>query len=476
MAPPHLLLKTVFHITAVAGQLYCYLIRDFSFTSGIKRLKAMLYSPKKLPLSVLLCEVLFLCLIFPANTHAEGIPEWQPEAQRDENRPIFQAADKTSLIEGMNTLAIRGNGSPSANGWWTKTVSVSPEKHYGFRTYFLAEDVDNPSRSILARVIWQDVDGNETGLPEYPATLLTKKSGGWGIIQQNYYSPPGAVTARLELVFRWDIDGRVFFRHTSFTEISPPALRKVRISSIHFRPRSSKSARENLEKFAAFVAEAAEKKADIVCLPEGITLVGTGKNYLETSEPVPGPTTDFMGRIAEAHNLYIVANIYEREGEAVYNTSVLLDRKGKIAGKYRKVCLPREEIDGGLTPGDSFPVFATDFGMIGLMTCWDVFFPEPARILSRKGAEIIFMPIWGGNLTLAKARAIENQIYLVSSSYDMKTGIFDHEGNLIVEGTENNPVAIKTIDMNKRTLWPWLGDFKNRIPREKPPARSMEND
>ena len=110
--------------------------------------------------------------------------------------------------------------------------------------------------------------------------------------------------------------------------------------------------------------------------------------------------------------------------------------------KYRKVSLPREEIDGGLTPGKSFPVFDTDFGRIGLMTCWDVFFPESARSLAGKGAEIIFLPIWGGNLDLARARAIENQVYLVSSTYDMKTGIFNREGKLIVEGSETDPVAV----------------------------------
>jgi len=78
------------------------------------------------------------------------------------------------------------------------------------------------------------------------------------------------------------------------------------------------------------------------------------------------------------------------------------------------------------------------------------------------------MPIWGGDLTLSKARAIENQIYLVSSTYDMKTGVFNKKGELIVEGTEENPVAIVEVDLNKRELWKWLGEFRNRIQREMP--------
>jgi predicted amidohydrolase len=146
----------------------------------------------------------------------------------------------------------------------------------------------------------------------------------------------------------------------------------------------------------------------------------------------------------------------------------LIGRDGILKGKYRKTALPREEIDGGITPGNEYPVFDTDFGRIGMMICWDVFFPEVARQISLNGAEIIFMPIWGGDLTLSKARAIENQIYLVSSTYDMKTGIFDKTGNLIAEGTEDNPLAIADIDLNEREIWWWLGEFRNRIKRERP--------
>ena len=332
--------------------------------------------------------------------------------------------------------------------------------------------LEEHNRHILAKVIWIDKEGKQAELPEYPATELETDAIGWSVIQGTYQAPTDAVSAKLELIFRWSPHGSVVFRDTSFTETVSPESRDVTIATIHFRPRNSSSARDNLVKFAEFIHQASKLNADIVCLPEGITLVGTGNNYLDSSEPVPGPTTEFMGETARKHGLYIVANIYEKENEALYNTSILLDREGRLAGKYRKVSLPREEIEGGLSPGDSFNVFETDFGRIGLMTCWDVFYPVPARTLAMKGAEIIFLPIWGGNIDLAKARAIENQVYLVSSSYDMKTGIFDHEGNLIAEGTEENPVAVKTLDLNKRTLWPWLGDFRSRIPREKPPTET----
>jgi len=136
----------------------------------------------------------------------------------------------------------------------------------------------------------------------------------------------------------------------------------------------------------------------------------------ECAEPIPGPATEYFGRLASEHNLYIVAGLTERVGIAIYNTAALVGPEGFV-GKYRKVCLPREEIEAGVTPGDAYPVFSTRFGKVGMMVCWDVHFPEVARNLSNHGAEVIAMPIWGANLTLASARAIENQVYLVSSTF-----------------------------------------------------------
>jgi predicted amidohydrolase len=321
--------------------------------------------------------------------------------------------------------------------------------------------------------VWQDAAGEEVERAEYPATADEQTPDGWRIIRNTYAAPDGAVKAKVELVYRWDADGEVYFGGVTLQETSGLQARKVRLAAVHHRPRNTTSPQENLDQFAPLIRQAAMQKADIVCLPEGITLVSTGKTFLEVSEPVPGPSTKFLGEIARENGVYVVAGIYEREGPVIYNTAVLLGRDGELQGKYRKVCLPREEIQGGITPGDALPVFETDFGRIGMMICWDVAFPEPARMLALQGAEVILMPIWGGNLNLAKARAIENQIYLVSSTYDMKTGVFDQEGELVVEGTEENPVAVVEVDLNKQKLWWWLGDYKNRIPRELPTRKAI---
>ena len=413
-----------------------------------------------------------LIMILTINCTGDNLPEsadtlWQFQTHREDIAPDHWVDEKIQY-EGKPTLVLSGAGKSYANGCWNLGFEVTPGKFYEFRTCFRQSKVDEPNRTILARIIWQGEDGNRITEPEYPRSLREQTGDGWNIIQQRYIAPVDAVTAKLELVYRWDADGTVHFSEATFKEVQELESRMVNLASIHFRPQNTGSSQENLDLFAGYIKEAADKNADIVCLPEAITLVGTGKSYSEVSEPIPGPATEFLGNIARQHHIYIVAGIMERSGPVLYNTAVLIDRDGNLAGKYRKVALPREEIEGGVTPGNSTPVFDTEFGRIGMMICWDLQFPEVARQLAMQGAEVIFMPIWGGNMTLAKARAIENQIYLVSSSYDMASGVFDLKGELIAEANDQDPVVVIQVDLNQQFLWPWLGDFKNRIPREKP--------
>lgn len=422
-------------------------------------------------------NALLLLLLFPGMLTSygqAGEKGWASESQRPAISPVYYA-DKQVTFEGNPTLAIEGGGKDHAAGYWYKVVDVAAGAHYRFRTYFTSARVEEPARSILARVVWQDASGNVVGFREYPATLLDKTKNEWRIIEQSYQAPEGATAAKLELHYRWDGDGVVRFGTTTFEKTTPPQPRLVRLATVHHKPSNSRSTADNLAAFAALVDKAGAQKADIVCLPEGATIVGTPLNYISGSEPLPGPTTKYLGEVARRNNLYIVAGLLEREGDVVYNTAVLIDRKGNLAGKYRKTSLPREEIDGGVTPGDSFPVFDTDFGRIGIMICWDVTFPEPARALAQQGAEVIFLPIWGGDLTLAKARAIENQVYVVSSTYDMISAVFGLEGEVIREAKEDKSVVVVDVNLNDHKLWPWLGDFKNRIPREMPSKEAMRS-
>ncbi len=415
------------------------------------------------------CLNTFIC----AQTIIFEPSDWKFECQREELTPL-NYINKKIKFRNNYTLTLAGGNKEYANGSWVNTINISPEKYYRFRVYFKAEKVEQPWRSVLARVIWMKENGEEIGVAEYPRTLLQKSPENWSIIEQIYKTPQDARKAKLELAYRWDGNGKVHFGECLFEEVNEIPSRIVKIATIFHYPRGTKSSAENIEQFGKLIAKAGEDKADIVCLPEAATMAGTGLKYVSAAEPVPGPSTRQLGEIARKNNLYIVAGILERDGSVVYNTAVLIDRNGSLAGKYRKVCLPREEIDGGVTPGNDFPVFDTDFGRIGMMICWDVTFPEVARALALKGAEMILMPIWGGNINLARARAIENQIYLISSGYNFKSAVFDYTGEIVAEADETNKVVSTEVNLNEQILWPWLGDLKNRIPRELPSGVNIE--
>lgn len=393
---------------------------------------------------------------------------WRTYAARPEIAPRFWVEQpKDGSASRTYHLGLAGRDE-AIDGRWLRTGPVEAGKYHVFQAEYQARNVATPARSILARVLWLDAKGKQLGQAEYPFTSPHQTSDGWAIVTGTYQAPAQATQAQLELHLRWTAQGEVLWRNAGLKETAPPAPRKVRLASINHRPRGSKSPQDNLEQFAKLLDEAARQKADIVCLPEGITVVGTGKKYADVAEPIPGPSTKFLGEHAARHRLHVVAGLYERDGKAIYNTSVLIGRDGKLIGKYRKVCLPREEIDGGITPGKEYPVFDTDFGRVGMMICWDVHFPEVARELAARGAEVILMPIWGGNETLARARAIENQLYLVASGYDFKTAIFDKAGKSVAEAAKDPAVIMTEVDLNERLLWPWLGDWRARIWREGP--------
>jgi N-carbamoylputrescine amidase len=200
-----------------------------------------------------------------------------------------------------------------------------------------------------------------------------------------------------------------------------------------------KEAQPNLSKAIAGIRETAAKGAQIVCLQELFTSlyfcdVEDYENF-KLAEAVPGPSTNELSKVAKELNVVIIASLFEKRTSGIYhNTTAVIDADGTYLGKYRKMHIPDDPAyfeKFYFTPGDlGYKIFETKFAKIGVLICWDQWYPEAARITSLMGAEILFYPTAIGWATaqdeatnteqynawqiMQRAHAVSNGVHVVS--------------------------------------------------------------
>lgn len=195
----------------------------------------------------------------------------------------------------------------------------------------------------------------------------------------------------------------------------------------------------NLEATLAAVGRAADAGAQVICTQE----LFLTEYFCQTedhdrfalAEPIPGPTTEALAAVAREREVVVVGSLFERRTAGLYhNTAVVLDADGSLAGTYRKMHIPDDPLYHEkfyFTPGDTgFKTVATRYGRIGILICWDQWFPEAARLTALKGAEVIFYPTaigwhpaekqaWGEAQrdawrTVQRSHAIANGVYVAA--------------------------------------------------------------
>jgi len=237
----------------------------------------------------------------------------------------------------------------------------------------------------------------------------------------------------------------------------------------------------NLKTIAKETASLARRDVDIICFPE---LASTGyalyDKWPKFSEPVPGHSTDALGRVAKEHGVHLIFGMPEKgEGKAIHDSAVLLGPEGDVMGVYRKVHLwDKERIY--FTRGESFKAFRMKFGRIGIGICYDIEFPEAARAMALSGAKLLFFPSAepSSMKTLipvyAKSRAAENCVFVAFSNmagaeadltYLGASQITSPAGKVLasVKGRTGSAVAeVDFKDLDKqRVLLPYL---EQRVP------------
>lgn len=242
---------------------------------------------------------------------------------------------------------------------------------------------------------------------------------------------------------------------------------------------------QNLTKIEEFIDEAAGRGAKLIGMPEMVNYVGSEEGEFENAEPIPGPTIERLMKKARQHQVWLhCGSIFETiPGEKkLYNTSVLLNPQGEVVAKYRKIHLYDVEVSNGPSvlesrtkkPGTEIVVADTDLAKIGLSICYDMRFPELYRIMTLRGAQVLFVPAEYTLFTgkdhwepVLRARAIENQCYVIApgqigvkpnfQAYG-KTLIIDPWGNVIAKSSDKEGFITAEIDMEL------LAKVRNQIP------------
>ncbi|HUW58628.1 MAG TPA: carbon-nitrogen hydrolase family protein [Planctomycetota bacterium] len=254
--------------------------------------------------------------------------------------------------------------------------------------------------------------------------------------------------AATQVAFKWDDRGGVVNPYSD--DFNPDAVPK------HIE--------QNVRQQLALFEKAGRMGADLVVGAEDMQRLGHYGMYLDDLglfrrlvEPIPGPTSKRIARVARKYQMYIVACYPEKAGRKYYNTGVLFSRSGRILGKYRKVQLPAGET-WVYRPGTTFPVFKTELGNVGIAICYDMMFPEIIRCLALEGADIIAIPTMGYGWTenigdaVVKARAVDCGVTMIVAC-GKRSQVVNCWGEVLCDAAHrSNVVVTADVDTKARML------------------------
>ena len=350
---------------------------------------------------------------------------WEAVCPNPALAPRF-GSDRTS--DGKPVLTAQGNGRRECFGYLRHPVSMQGGKTYRLCVRLRSEGLEDLNRHLVHGVLGEGFNN---------LILSYRQEGGAIVGEERFPGPDRDLQAEIRLYYRFSADGRVSWEHVSLVECDPIPPRLIQVACSW--------GLGDLAYWGAWLDRAGEKGADLALLPEAFN----GKPVAEP-EPLDGPSGALMAAKARQWGMYVSGSFYERRGDLTLNTAPLYDRSGALVGTYCKNQLYDPEEDEGATPGVGFPVFQTDLGRVGIIICYDSWFPEPTRLLAYKGAELVLFPNAGYFAGLMPARAADNGVWIAVSSQNGPAGVWDpgghRAGEMDPDPTAYGPCSIRAYE------------------------------
>jgi predicted amidohydrolase len=316
------------------------------------------------------------------------------------SRPCFELS---SLEGGRRGIRAAGNGSARCFGYLAIPVNLARKTTYRLQVRFRFEGFEDVNRHLCHGVF----------APGFNDGIFTYYRIGESVVgHARFRGPVEDTEAEVRLYFRHSTAGSVVWDGLSLQPCDPIAPRLVRIAVC--------GAAGEHPRWERILDLAGENRCDVALLPE----------FFEREiHQLDGPAVTLMADRARRWRMYVCGAMRIRHDGLVYNSAPLFDREGKLVGIYDKRVPFETELENGTSAGDQLPVFQTDVGTIGIMTCYDSWFPEVSRVLAYRGAELLLFPSEGYYLALMPARAADNGLVIAASSINSPCGVWDSSGH-----------------------------------------------
>ena len=389
--------------------------------------------------------------------------------------PHAAAATESASDPQNRRYTTTANGTLSCCGGWQFVYGgVASGHRYRISWEGVWRDLAEPLDALVGHVYWGDIatDCYAPGTATVWDYVCAEIDEGIARFSAQLIAPEGVSVVTVRNSLRWTAGGSVVMSEPTVLDLGAHQQRApVRVAVATGTEASCREPRADVQQcvdhYLGLAQQACQQEgAELVALPEICLQWRVPGHPYDGAVEVPGPETDGFADLARAHDAVIVVGLHERCGHAVYNSAVVIDADGSIAGIYHKVHLASTEALNGILPGDGFPVMETGVGRVGSTICMDSSAAESARMIGLNGAEFLVLPIMGDHRAstwhlgppefdeerwrcIQRTRAMDNQLCMVVAR-NMGRGscIIDRSGEVLAYNDGNQELVVADVALD----------------------------